>query len=305
MSEEDIDVQVDESSAEIELEIIDDTPEEDRNKPRRPENAEPELPSDDEIKNYSEGVQSRINKLKYEFHEERRAKEEAQRILDESVNRTNQLMEQNRKLQEQLSKGQGQLVSQAKSRIEAELAQAKAAYKMAYESGDSEALTEANLKLSTITAQKARLDAYRPKPPKAQSTEQMAQSQQIPQQAPVQQPRIEVDPQAKEWASRNTWFGQDEEMTGYAFGVHERLVKKEGINPSSQEYYEKIDEAMKRTFPDKFGQQRNTGNVVAPVARSTKSPRKVKLTNSQVALAKRLGITPEKYAAQLMKEMQA
>ncbi len=94
-------------------------------------------------------------------------------------------------------------------------------------------------------------------------------------------------------------------MTGYAFGVHERLVKKEGINPSSHEYYEKIDEAMKRTFPEKFGQQRNTGNVVAPVARSTKSPRKVKFTNSQISLAKRLGITPEKYAAQLMKEMQA
>ena len=216
MSEEDIDVQVEGSESEIELEIVDDTPEEDRNKPRRAEDAEPELPSEDEIKNYSEGVQSRINKLKYEFHEERRAKEEAQRILDESVSRTNQLMEHNKKLQEQLSKGQGQLVNQAKSRIEAELAQAKSAYKMAYESGDSEALTEANLKLSTITAQKARLDAYRPKATKTPAPEQMAQSQQIPQQAPAQQPRIEVDPQAKEWASRNTWFGQDEEMTRIA-----------------------------------------------------------------------------------------
>lgn len=300
MSEEDIEVQIEGDDTEIELEIVDDTPEEDRNKPRRAEGAEPEIPSDDEIKNYSEGVQSRINKLKYEFHEERRAKEEAQRILDESVARTNHLMEQNKKLQEQLSKGQGQLVNQAKSRIEAELAQAKAAYKMAYESGDSDALTEANLKLSTITAQKARLDAYRPKPPKPPVEAQ----QQIPQQAAVQQPRIEVDPQAKDWASRNSWFGQDEEMTGFAFGVHERLVK-EGVDPRGADYYERIDEAMKRTFPDKFGQQRNTGNVVAPVARSTKSPRQVKLTKTQVALAKRLGLTPERYAAQLMKEMQA
>jgi len=145
MSTEDIEVQIESDDTEIELEIVDDTPEEDRNKPRRADGAEPEIPSDDEIKNYSEGVQSRINKLKYEFHEERRAKEEAQRILDESVARTNHLMEQNKKLQEQLSKGQGQLVNQAKSRIEAELAQAKAAYKMAYESGDSDALTEANL----------------------------------------------------------------------------------------------------------------------------------------------------------------
>ncbi len=304
MSEEEIEVQVEGSDSEIELEIVDDTPEEDRNKPRRADGTEPEIPSDDEIKNYSESVQSRINKLKYEFHEERRAKEEAQRILDESVNRTNQLMEQNRKLQEQLTKGQGQLVNQAKSRIEAELAQAKAAYKQAYESGDSDALTEAQLKLSTIAAQKTRLDAYRPKAPKAPTTEQQSQFQQIPQQAPVQQPKIEVDPQAKEWASRNTWFGQDEEMTGFAFGVHERLVK-EGVDPRSENYYERIDEAMKRTFPDKFGQQRNPGSVVAPVARSTKSPRQVKLTKSQVALAKRLGITPEKYAAQLMKEMQA
>jgi len=301
MSTEDIEVQIESDDTEIELEIVDDTPEEDRNKPRRADGAEPEIPSDDEIKNYSEGVQSRINKLKYEFHEERRAKEEAQRILDESVARTNHLMEQNKKLQEQLSKGQGQLVNQAKSRIEAELAQAKAAYKMAYESGDSDALTEANLKLSTITAQKARLDAYRPKPPKPTA---VAQQQQIPQQAAVQQPKIEVDPQAKDWASRNSWFGQDEEMTGFAFGVHERLVK-EGVDPRGADYYERIDEAMKRTFPDKFGQQRNTGNVVAPVARSTKSPRQVKLTKTQVALAKRLGLTPERYAAQLMKEMQA
>jgi hypothetical protein len=301
MSEEKFEVEIEGSGTEVELEVVDDTPEQDRGKPRRAEGQEPEIPDDEEIKNYSDNVQSRINKLKYEFHEERRAKEEAQRTLDAAVSEAQRLMDYNKKLQEQLQKGQGQLVTQAKSRIEAQLMQAKQAFKQAYEAGDSDAVVEAQEKLSALSAQKARLDAYKPKAAPQQQTQQ---TQQIAQRAPQQAPKIEVDPKAKEWASRNEWFGKDEEMTGYAFGVHERLVK-EGVDPRGAEYYERLDEAVSRTFPEKFGKQRNTGNVVAPVARSSKTPRKVTLTKSQVDLARRLGITPEKYAAQLMKEMQA
>jgi hypothetical protein len=110
-----------------------------------------------------------------------------------------------------------------------------------------------------------------------------------------------VDDKAIDWASRNEWFQKDKAMTGYAYGIHEELVE-DGIDPRSDEYYRQIDSKMREAFPHKFGHQRQQGTVVAPSSRSTKAPRKVTLTQSQVALAKRLGISPEKYAAQLMKE---
>jgi hypothetical protein len=117
----------------------------------------------------------------------------------------------------------------------------------------------------------------------------------------------EPDAKAKDWGGKNAWFGEDSEMTGYAFGVHEKLVK-EGIDTKSDQYYERIDEAMRKTFPDKFDEQieeapvRQTGSVVAPQSRSAKKPRRVQLTSTQVSLAKRLGLTAEQYAAQLLKE---
>ena len=133
-----------------------------------------------------------------------------------------------------------------------------------------------------------------------------------PRQQPAQQQKYEIDDRTKQWASENQWFGQDEEMTGFAFGVHERL-KKNGIDPANpqrvEEYYSAVDEAMRKRFPDKFDEveieeapPRQTGNVVAPANRSAKKPRRVQLTSTQVSLAKRLGVTPEQYAAQLLKE---
>jgi len=126
-----------------------------------------------------------------------------------------------------------------------------------------------------------------------------------------QKPKVpEPDAKTKAWAAQNEWFGNDSEMTGYAFGVHESLVKQ-GINPQSQadEYYNRIDESMRQRFPDKFDEQqveaapvRQAGSVVAPAGRSAKKPRRVQLTSTQVALAKRLGLSAEQYAAQLLKE---
>jgi hypothetical protein len=126
-----------------------------------------------------------------------------------------------------------------------------------------------------------------------------------------QKPKVpEPDAKTKAWAAQNEWFGNDSEMTGYAFGVHESLVKQ-GINPQSQadEYYNRIDDSMRQRFPDKFGGQqveaapvRQAGSVVAPAGRSAKKPRRVQLTSTQVALAKRLGLSAEQYAAQLLKE---
>ena len=166
------------------------------------------------------------------------------------------------------------------------------AYKDAYESGDSDGMVAANERLTMLTNEKIRYDSYKPKP---------AQQQPMPQytQAPVQE--ASVDDKAIDWASRNEWFQKDKAMTGYAYGIHEELVEQ-GVDPRSDEYYQQIDSKMREAFPHKFGHQRQQGSVVAPASRSSKSPRKVTLTQSQVALAKRLGISPETYAAQLMKE---
>ena len=283
----------------FEVDIIDDTPEED--KPRRAEDAEAQIPEDDEIASYGENVQKRIKQLKFEFHEERRRKEEAARLQDEAVDYARKVYEENQKLRKTLEEGEGVLVQQAKGRVEAELERAKSAYKQAYEVGDPDKLIEAQEQLNNLQNEKFRVESYKPK-------------QQEVQEEPVQlqqKPKVpEPDAKTKAWAAKNEWFGNDSEMTGYAFGVHESLVKQ-GINPQSQadDYYNRIDESMRQRFPDKFDEQqveaapvRQTGSVVAPAGRSAKKPRRVQLTSTQVALAKRLGLSAEQYAAQLLKE---
>ena len=285
----------------FEIEVIDDTPEEDRDKPRRAEGAEPNVPDDDEVKSYSEGVQKRIKQLKFEYHEERRAKEEAARLQDEALRYAQQVKQENDRLLKQLQEGESVLVDQAKGRVTAELDKAKAAYKAAYETGDPDALLEAQEKLNLLQGEKVRYENYKP-----QQRQQPAPQPQYQQQTP-QPPR--PSERALEWAKRNDWFEKDSEMTGYAYGLHQKLVTN-GVAPDSEQYYNEIDKAVRRVFPEKFDDglledsapQRQAGNVVAPAARSGKKPRKVQLTSTQVALAKRLGLSNEQYAAQLMKE---
>ena len=286
----------------FEIEVVDDTPEEDKGKPRRAENAQPNVPEDDEVEKYSEGVQKRIKQLKFEYHEERRAKEESARLQEEALRFAQQVKAENEQLRKTLSEGEGVLVNQAKGRVTAELDKAKSAFKVAYEAGDPDALLVAQEQLNVLQNEKVRYDNYKPRPAQQKAPEPQYQ-------APAAQPR-KPDQRAMDWAQRNTWFEQDPEMTGYAYGLHEKLVKS-GIDPRSDQYYSEIDNAVRRVFPDKFGDeniggyapQRQTGNVVAPAARSGKRPRKVQLTSTQVSLAKRLGLSNEQYAAQLMKEM--
>jgi len=286
----------------FEIEVVDDTPDQDKGKPRRAEGADPKVPDDDEIQSYSEGVQKRIKQLKFEYHEERRAKEEAARLQEEALRYAQQIKTENDNLRKTLSEGENVLVNQAKGRVAAELDKAKAAYKAAYESGDPDALLEAQEKLTVLQNERIRYDNYRPQP-----APQPAPQPQYQQQTP--QPNRPSD-RAMKWAERNQWFEKDSEMTGYAYGLHEKLVKS-GVAPDTEEYYNKIDSAVRRVFPDRFDDvsfeetapQRQAGNVVAPAARSGKKPRKVQLTSTQVSLAKRLGLTNEQYAAQLMKDM--
>ena len=285
----------------FEIEVSDDTPEEE--KPRLAEDREPEVPSDDEIDKYSVGVQKRINKLKFEAQEQERQKLEAHRLQEEALRYAQQIKSENEQLRKNLDAGEETLIGQAKGRIEAQLDKAKSAYKAAYESGDPDALIAAQEQLTTLKVESDRVNNYKPQVRTAPSP---------PPQYAQPAPRVDKpDPKALEWGKKNTWFENPEtpEMTGYAYGVHQKLVQS-GIDPRSDSYYDEIDKAMKKAFPDKFdgGQieeeapQRQAGSVVAAPSRSTKKPRTVRLTSTQASLAKRLGLTNEQYVAQMLKD---
>ena len=289
------------SDDKFEIEIVDDTPEEDRGRPRKAEDAEPEIPDEDELDKYSEGVQKRMKKMTYEVNEQRRNKEEAIRLREEALKYAEAIKAENERLRQSLEQGEQTLVNQAKGRVQAELDRAKVAYKEAIDSGDSDLILEANDKVTALRIEADKIDSY--KPAKRPAPQPQPQYQQ---QAPAVP---QVDPRAVEWGKRNTWFEKDPEMTGFAYGVHQRLVQS-GIDPNTDQYYTEIDKAMKKVFPDKFddGQieeqapQRQAGSVVAAPSRTTKKSRTVRLTSTQASLAKRLGLSNEQYAAQLMKD---
>ena len=289
------------SDDKFEIEIVDDTPEEDRGRPRKAEDADPEVFNDDELDKYSEGVQKRFKKMTYEANEQRRNKEEAIRLREEALKYAESVKAENERLRKTLEQGEETLVTQAKGRVQAELDRAKAAYKEAIDAGDSDLILEANDRVTALKIEADKIANYKPvKRPAPQAQPQYQQ------QAPA---APQVDPRAVEWGKRNTWFEKDPEMTGFAYGVHQRLVQS-GIDPNTDQYYTEIDKAMKKVFPDKFddGQvevqapQRQGGSVVAAPSRTTKKSRTVRLTSTQASLAKRLGLSNEQYAAQLMKD---
>ena len=260
--------------------------------------------SDTEIDKYSAGVQKRIDQLTKRYRDEEKAREEAQGLQEEAVKYAQQIKDENEKLRKSLEDNEGVLLNQAKTRIEAQIAQANANYKTAYEAGDPDELLKAQSELTRLQNEEYRVSNY--KAPKREEPEP------VPTEVPKQeaQPEPAKPPQrALDWADKNTWFMEDKRMTGFAYGVHEELVTK-GVEPNSEQYYSEIDAAMKEAFPNKFEvvaeesapPQPQAGNVVAPPSRTSKKPRKVKLTPTAAALAKRFGLTAEQYAAQLMKD---
>jgi hypothetical protein len=305
MSEQDQDIEVDlDDNGELQIEIQDDTPEPDRGKPKAPEKTETKGGAEDEdLEGYSDSVKKRISKLKFDQHAERRAKEEAIRLREEAINYAEKIRKENEQLRKAYSEGETAFVSQAKARVDVELASAKAEYKAAYDSGDADKLIEAQQKLIRLQNESERVANYKPRP--AAEPEPQPKTQKAAPDVP------KPDERAMRWAEENPWFMTDKAMTGFAMGLHEDLVAQ-GVDPKSDLYYSKINDAVRRTFPDKFDDgiieekapRRQTGPVVAPAARSTKAPRKVVLTSTEVALAKRLGVPIEKYAAQKLKDMQ-
>ena len=294
--------------AEIELEIEDDTPELDRNRKAAPP---PEDPTDEELSSYDEKVQSRIKKFTRGYHDERRAKEAAERERSAAEDFAQQVYHENKRLKEQLKSGSEVFIEQNKSSAQMDLENAKKRMKEAFESGDSDGLATAQ---EDITKATMRMD-------RAQSMRPIEAQDDVP--PPPRQAVNKVAPKTQAWISQNSeWFGVDEEMTMSAMGLDKKLQKQYGADYiGSDDYFKTIDKVMRKRFPENFGSHEDDDDpfqnqsepaeeetpprraskpatVVAPAARST-PPSRIKLKASQVALARKLGITPEQYAKQV------
>ena len=287
----------------IDLEIEDDTPPQDKGREPLPKDVVEELEKDT-LDDYSERVKQRMAQLKKVWHDERRAKEAADRERQEAIKFAQQIADENKKLKTTLSSGEETYIQTLKNALENQLHLAKRDYREAYDSGDTEKIIEAQQKMNDAQMRLSQANNYAPQYKNAlQETEKEVY---IPQNQP-QAPK--PDSKALAWQDKNEWFGKDEEMTSLALGVHEKLVRS-GIDPTSDEYYRRIDSTMQKRFPEYFGdatldeetpaQRTKPSTVVAPATRST-APKKVRLTKTQVALAKKFGLTPEQYARETLK----
>lgn len=277
------------NSAEVEIEVVDDTPAEDKG--RAPMKEPPAEVTDDELEQYGEGVKKRIQHFSRGYHDERRAKEAALREREEAITLAQKVLEENKRLQGSLGEGHAALLEQAKMVVGNEIEDAKRNYKKAYEEGDSDALLLAQEALTAATIKADKVNSYRP----------VAHKQEDVVQTPYQRPQeVRVDAKAQDWKDANPWFGENKKMTAVALTVHQDLVDN-GIDPSSDEYYERINAEMRDTFPSAFSSEKRKPTVVASAIRST-APKKIVLTQSQVNIAKRLNVPLELYAKQVAEQ---
>ena len=285
-------------AGEVEIEVEDDTPEADRGRKVSPP---PEEVTNEELENYSDKVKNRIKHFSKGYHDERRAKEEAQRQQEALETYTKNLMAENEKLKGSVDQSHNTLIQSAKKQVDSELAMAKRHYKEAYESGEPDAVLEAQTKLNAAQIRLEKVNGLKPK----QILALQPQATPVQTQVEAPQPQVQRDEKAETWREENSWFGSDDEMTAFALGLHNKLTK-EGVDPKTDTYYEKINARMQQVFPDQFDDgiedepeetKRKSSNVVAPATRST-APNKIRLTQSQVAIAKKLGVPLETYAKQ-------
>ena len=284
--------QLDTEDTGVEIELDAEVESEESSKPKR---AEAQTASDgDELESYSQKVQGRIKKLTEKYRKEERDREEA-------VTMAQRLLDENTKLKSQVKNLDKGYVNSEESRIKGQVAAVKQQYREAYDSGDSDAMFAAQEQLSQMALMQERVRAAKHR---LTVEEQEPAPQQIQQPAAAPQPKAaKPDPRAQEWADKNEWFGSDEVMTYASFGIHRKLVEEEGFDPASDEYYSEVDKRMRSEFPSKFQPAKKSGGAqVAPAgASATRSTaksgrRSVKLSPSQIAMAKRLNVPLEEYA---------
>lgn len=292
---------------ELQIETVDDTPVEDRNRVPLHKKVVEELENDD-LEEYSEKVKKRLTQMKRVWHDERRAKEAAAREKEEALRFAQQTYEENKLLKQKLGKGEQAFAQAYSESANAELTVATDRFKQAYDAGDALQIAEAQKAL--LDAQLKLREAQRMRPTLQNENAEVKPAPQV--QAPSRT-APQVDPRAEAWRQDNTWFGTNKGMTAFALGLHEEMVES-GISPSSDEYYDKLNRTLRKRFPEAFEEEaeqttereekpaprQKAANVVAPATRST-APRQVRLTQSQVALAKKLGLSNEQYAKELIK----
>lgn len=284
------------AAPEIEIEIEDDAPVEDRGRQPLPKPLVEELEKD-ELDQYDDNVKTKLKQMRKVWHDERREKESALREQQEAVTLAQRLLEENKRIKGILTNGEKEYVSTIQSNADMELKMAQRAYKEAYEAGDSDKVLEAQQALQIANIKMMQAKNFRM--PSLQEEETPVQTQPVQYQPAPYVP--EPDNKAVAWQNRNRWFGQDRGMTAFALGLHEDL-RDNGVEVGSEEYYRELDKTMRKRFPEKFEEQEDNrqstrtrpSTVVAPAVRST-APNKVKLKQSQVNLARKLGLTPEQY----------
>lgn len=295
-----VDLEVSTDNA-VEIEIVDDTPERDRG--RKPLDREVADPTDEEIDQYSDGVKKRIKELTHARHDERRAKEALLREKQELERLAQHMAEENKKLKQYVNSGTEQYAASQLQIAETEVEKAKRQLKEATEAFDTDAVIAAQDALMDAKMKVQAAKNFRPTPLQVEETEVQTQQTQVS--------RPELDDKTVRWQAKNQWFGSTgyEEVTSFALGLHQKLVNS-GVDPRSDEYFERIDARIKSTFPEVFGgtedkpksgdSSKRPTSVVAPATRST-GARKVQLTPTQIALAKKYGLTPQQYAAEVAK----
>jgi len=303
---DEVDTNVDitvEEDGDIEIEIEDDTPEDDRGRTPVSQDVVRQLEVEtDELDKYSKDAKDKLIKMKRVWHDERRAKEEAYREQQEAINMARKLMEENKRMSTMIQNGSQEYVRTIQNSAQMELKMAQRAYKDARDMGDTDAEMEAQQAMQAANLRVMQANNFR-----MPSLQEEKYEVQTPQEQVQQAPR--PDNRAMEWQERNSWFGQDEEMTAAALGLHEKL-KRQGVPVGSDEYYTTLDRTIRRRFSENFNEPEKADSesvartkpstVVAPATRSTSS-KKIKLRQSQIAISKKLGLTPEQYALELRK----
>jgi len=306
----DEDVTNKDNNFEVEIEVVDDTPEYDQKRDPMPKDIVENLEKD-ELEEYDDEVKEKLKQMKKVWHDERREKEAANREREEAIAYARKISEENRKVAEEnkkmrqmISSGEKEYVETIQSSANMSLEMAKKGYKEAYESGDVDLMMEAQQKLQEANLRLLRANSYKPTALQEEKFEVQTQPEQI-------QSVPKPDERATDWQKQNRWFGSNKVMTATALGLHEEL-KDSGVPIGSDEYYETLNKTMRRRFPEQFEETREeeiskapaarskTRSVVAPAVRTT-SPQRVRLTETQVGLSKKLGLTPEQYAIELRK----
>jgi hypothetical protein len=299
-------MQQEEAPEGFEIEVEDDTPPQDRGRQPLPQNLKEELERD-ELDSYDDAVKEKLKQMKKVYHDERRDKEAAFREQQEAIALAQKLMNENKRIKTILDTGGREYAAILNNAATLEMEMAKRAYKEAYDTGDSDKLVEAQQALQIANYKMLQAQSF--KMPTLQEENYAVQTQPDQVQQPAPRP---LNPKLETWQRRNPWYGADDEMTATALGIHEKLKKSGEVEVGSDEYYAVLDRTIRRRFPEYFDIEEpedkarsepartKPSTVVAPAVRSTAS-NKIKLRTSQVALAKKLGLTPEQYALELRK----